>query len=91
MLEHIEKLKREYEEYKNGNLVLGKKPKDLEEVLTNLIIASPANCIYRYTQDSYIATNLARKFIALFNSQEAMAIIDICFGGEIVYWKKVLK
>ena len=65
-----------------------------EKLLTELAIGSPAICAYRLFKGASMAgtmaMDLADKFIALFNKQESMAIIDVLYGNkdsdEAYYW-----
>lgn len=65
-----------------------------EKLLTELAIGSPAICAYRLFKGASMAgtmaMDLADKFIALFNKQESMAIIDVLYGkkdsDEAYYW-----
>ncbi|MDU6339839.1 MAG: helicase-related protein [Clostridium sp.] len=85
--------------YNNLNSIeLGKMPNDLENVLVDMILGSPAISMLRVFND-YIgeslceSVKLAKNMINMFNSQEAIAIIDIQYGhkNEGAYWKRVLK
>ena len=57
-----------------------------EKLLTELAIGSPAICAYRLFKGASMAgtmaMDLADKFIALFNKQESMAIIDVLYGNK---------
>lgn len=62
-----------------GNkLSLGKMPDDLVDTLTDMVLGSPAVCIYRSNGNhvSY-ATALAKTFVNYFNSVESTAIVQI--------------
>lgn len=86
----VENLKKEYNKYKENPSVPD--TKNFREIMTNYIIASPANCIYRNLGDSKIATQIAKNFVKLFNGAEATAILDKCYNiaKEQTYWKRVL-
>lgn len=62
---------------KDKNFKLGKIPKDIIDVLTNMCIASPANCCLRIFNSAPISFDIANNFIKYFNSPEATAIIDL--------------
>ncbi|HCS11651.1 MAG TPA: hypothetical protein DIV40_09360 [Clostridiales bacterium] len=90
-LAHLMKL-REYND-RLKNMQLGKMPKDLTDVLVNMAIASPAICAYRANgQDSLYATQISKLMINMFNKQESIAVIDLCYGrkNSDAYWKNVL-
>ena len=90
-LAHLMKL-REYND-RLENMQLGKMPKDLTDVLVNMAIASPAVCAYRANgQDSVYATQISKLMINMFNKQESIAAVDLCYGKKNTdaYWKNVL-
>lgn len=74
---------------------LGRKPTDLVDVLINMIIGSPAICIYRANGgDKVRAFQLAKVFINRFNSGEGTAVVDLAYGrkkDDSVHWKNVLR
>ncbi len=79
-------------------LTLGIMPKDLEEVLVNMAIASPTACALRmlgvHTSGAVnLALQLAKTIIDRFNTQEAIAMVDLSYGkaGEGVHWKNILR
>jgi len=76
-------------------LKLGKLPNDLVVTLVNVVLGSPAVCIYRSIKDFPLrATQLAGVFQRRFNSPEATAIVDLTSAGqkdESTYWKSVLR
>jgi hypothetical protein len=83
---------REYND-RLENMQLGKMPKDLTDVLVNMAIASPAVCAYRANgQDSVYATQISKLMINMFNKQESIAAVDLCYGKKNTdaYWKNVL-
>ncbi len=90
---HITKLK----EYLSNlvNIDLGKKPDDLVTTLVNMVLGSPAICIYRSNgMDTARATELAKVFINNFNLTEATAIIDLAYGrckDDNSHWQNVVK
>ena len=100
-LTHYNELKKMYY-YFEGKL--GKKPDDLEEVLCDMALASPAICTYRAYEKElpenlamnefvFAPTQIARKFIDRMNLADSIAVIDLNFGenSEDAYWKNVLK
>ena len=46
-LKHLDRLEEKFNSFYNGESLLGKRPKDLVDVLCDMSIASPAICIYR--------------------------------------------
>ena len=100
-LTHYEELKNQYHNFEGK---LGKKPDDLENVLCDMALASPAICAYRSYEKElpsnmkmdkfvYTPTQIARKFIDRMNLPESIAVIDLNFGenSDDAYWKNVLK
>lgn len=89
---HVERLKEILE---SKNIALGKMPEDLSQVLTNMVLASPAVCAYRMNgANAGRSTELAKVFINRFNTTEATAIIDLAYGkskDDNAHWKNVLK
>ena len=92
-LAHIDKLK----EYLNApeEIHLGRRPDDLVDTLVNMVLGSPAICIYRSNGKSTArATALAKVFVNNFNLPEATAIIDLTYGrcrDDNSHWQNVLK
>ena len=80
------------------NLSLGLMPEDLAETLVNMVLGSPAVCIYRSNkQNVTYATALAKTFLNYFNTTESTAVIQLAaeqnrhtLQDEAVYWKDVL-
>ena len=72
---------------------LGKKPSDLVDVLTNMVLGSPSICIYRSNlHNKCISTDLAKIFINKYlNSTEATAIVELAYGKKADHWKSVLR
>ena len=93
LFKHIEKIEEEYNQYRAGELKLGKKPDSFyEDVMANVVIGSPANCIYRVLKNKELSTRLAQSFIKMFDSPESIATIDLCIKDtKFVYWQKVLQ
>ncbi len=69
-----------------GELELGRKPEDLVTVLTDMVLGSPAVCIFRSTGDAARASALARVFLGCFNTTEATAVVAL--ASERFYAKK---
>lgn len=92
-LAHIDKLN----EYLNcpDEINLGRRPDDLIETLINMVLGSPAVCIYRTNGKSTTrATALAKVFVNNFNIPESIAIIDLAYGrckDDNSHWQNVLK
>ena len=90
---HIEKLQN-YLEYPE-EIQLGRTPDDLVETLINMVLGSPAVCIYRSNLvNREMATSLAKIFINNFNLPESTAIIDLAYGrcrDDNSHWQNVLK
>ena len=70
-------------------------PDDLLETLINMVLGSPAVCIYRSNLGNReMATSLAKIFIKNFNLPESTAIIDLAYGrcrDDNSHWQNVLK
>ena len=101
---YYKELKEEYSKFYQNTEKLGKKPKDLLEILCNVTIASAAVCTYRSYEkevpsdsviDKFIAypTQIARKFINLMNLPESIAILDLTYKSyfDDERWKNLLK
>lgn len=90
---HIEKLKN-YLNYPE-EIHLGRTPDDLVETLINMVLGSPAVCIYRSNLGNReMATSLAKIFLNNFNLPESTAIIDLAYGrcrDDNSHWQNVLK
>ena len=90
---HIDKLKRYLDAPEE--IHLGRKPDDLQETLVNMVLGSPAICIYRSNGRSTArATSLAKVFVNNFNLPESTAIIDLAYGrcrDDNSHWQNVLK
>lgn len=93
---HLQELKRLYDE--PDLPTLSRMPDDLEEVLINMAIASPAVCALRMLGPGTpgavdLALPLAKAIVDRFNNPEAIAAVDLSYGkpGEGVHWKNVLK
>lgn len=93
---HFQELKRIY--FSQDKLVLGRKPKDLTDVLVNMVLGSPSICALRmFNPDVKGATTysvkLAKTILDRFNGQEATSIIELEYGmyNKDAYWQNVLK
>lgn len=98
-LAHIEALRANYREAKNARIApLGRKPRDLLDVLSTMAIASPAICAYRtyrrynpFGVRSYVPSQIAKVFINRMNTPEATAVIELCYGkSDEAHWKNLL-
>ncbi len=98
-LAHIENLKVKYREAKDAKTEpLGRKPKDLLDVLSTMAIASPAICAYRTYRrysptgiKSYLPSQIAKVFINRMNTPESTAVIELCYGkSDEAHWKNLL-
>jgi len=91
-LTHIEKLQGYLQD---GKLCLGRQPDDLLDTLVNMVLGSPAVCIYRSNGNNMQrATALAKVFVNNFNLTESTAIIDLAYGRckeDNSHWQNVLK
>ncbi len=87
-------LLEEFQKILNDNeYTLGKIPNDIVEVLTNMTIASPANCLMRIFNSASISFEMANEFVKYFNSPEATAIIELSTKNtedEGNHWKNTL-
>lgn len=90
---HIDKLRNYLDAPEE--IHLGRKPEDLLETLVNMVLGSPAICIYRSNGRSTArATSLAKVFVNNFNLPESTAIIDLAYGrcrDDNSHWQNVLK
>ena len=90
---HIKKL-QDYLNYPK-EIQLGRMPDDLVETLINMVLGSPAVCIYRSNLGNReMATSLAKIFIKNFNLPESTAIIELAYGrcrDDNSHWQNVLK
>ena len=91
-LAHLERLQNYLD---SENLELGRQPEDLIDTLVNMVLGSPAVCIYRSNgNDVAKATALAKVFVNNFNLTESTAIIDLAYGrckDDNSHWQNVLK
>ena len=95
-LAHIDRLRQNISP--NAKLELGKMPEDLVATLTDMVLGSPAVCIYRSNGGivSY-ATSLARVFLNYFNTTESTAIVELSAdqyhakkADDNTHWQDVL-
>lgn len=77
---------------------LGRQPDDLVSTLTNMVLGSPAVCIYRSNRHNMrYATALAKTFLNYFNTTESTAVIQLATevhhkkrADENAHWQDVL-
>ena len=90
---HIERLHKYFA--LPENIHLGKRPHDLVQTLVNMVLGSPAICIYRSNdKNAAKATALAKIFVNNFNLPESTAIIDLTYGrcrDDNYHWQNVLR
>ena len=100
-LQHVQELRELFFETKHGgNLTgLGKRPKDLLDVLATMAIASPAICAYRIYRKCaenhqfpvYYPSQLAKVFMNRMNTPESTAVIRMCYEDlEMAHWRDLL-
>ena len=99
---HLDYLRELYIETVRANgSNLGKKPRDLATVLTDMAIASPAVCIDRTynmhcegdaAYPSYYPSQLARVFVNRMNTPESTAVVELACGkkSEDAHWLNLL-
>lgn len=89
-LAHMERLK--YFVGLGEDLELGKMPDDLISTLTDMVLGSPAVCIYRANGGNVAyATSLAKVFVNYFNTTEATAIVELAadqYHKSILFYYK---
>ncbi|MCQ2977817.1 MAG: helicase, partial [archaeon] len=101
-IKHINTLKKTFDNIYNKKEKLGKKPADLINILSNIAIASPANCIYRsFKKESQIENDKLRKlairpsrsFMKYMGQIQSMSIVELSYKSKskVPYWKKALK
>ena len=77
---------------------LGKMPEDLVSTLTDMVLGSPAICIYRSNGGNMAyATSLAKVFVNYFNTTESTAIVELAAdqyhakkADDNTHWQDVL-
>ena len=102
-LKHLQYLRRIYYNFGNGHLekiTLGRKPKALYDVLTDMAIASPAICANRTYRlygkkkyyPSYLPSQLGKMVINLMNKPESIAVVELACGkkSDDAHWRNVL-
>ena len=99
---HLETLQNQYELAEDqSTFPLGKRPSDLIDVLTDMVLASPAVCLNRtYLRyagkidfESYLPSQIAKLFINRMNTAESTAAVELACGkkgDEDAHWKNVL-
>lgn len=95
-LAHIDRLRQYISP--NAKLELGKMPEDLVATLTDMVLGSPAVCIYRSNGGNVsYATSLARVFLNYFNTTESTAIVELSAdqyhakkADDNTHWQDVL-
>ena len=95
-LAHIDRLRQYISP--SAKLELGKMPEDLIATLTDMVIGSPAVCIYRSNGGNVAyATSLARVFLNYFNTTESTAIVELAVdqyhakkADDNTHWQDVL-
>ena len=95
-LAHMDRLK--YFVGLGEELELGKMPDDLISTLTDMVLGSPAVCIYRANGGNVAyATSLAKVFVNYFNTTEATAIVELAAdqyhakkADDNTHWQDVL-
>lgn len=101
-IKHINALKETFDNIYNKKEKLGKKPADLINILSNIAIASPANCIYRsFKKESQIENDKLRKlairpsrsFMKYMGQIQSISIVELSYTSKskVPYWKKALK
>lgn len=87
-----------YEAFKEPEKIgLGKMPDDLEDVMVDMVLGSPAVCAFRALQEFFNlpeeiikgASIIAKGFMTLFNKPESIATVRL-FTSYNRYWRKVL-
>lgn len=79
----------------DADLILGKMPDNLLQVLSNMAIASPAICAYRMNGHHAVwASQLAKAFINRLNTPESTAVIALSYSNtrdDGAHWEHVLR
>lgn len=90
---HVNRLK-EYM-YHPEEIKLGKIPDDLYQTLVDMVLGSPAVCVYRSNgHNMHRATALAKVFVNNFNQTEFTAIVELAYGRRkdtSSHWQDVLR
>jgi hypothetical protein len=79
----------------SNELILGKKPPDLMDILVKMTMASPAICALRlfgseYPKSPLLSVRLAKRILDRFNLPESTSIVELYYGSNGPHWKKVL-
>ena len=97
--DHLTELQNLYEMVvKDGTSVLGKRPEDLLDVLTDMALASPAitvNRTYRIYEKGFknnLPSRIAKEFINRMNTTEATAVVEVVIGkkSDDAHWQNLL-
>lgn len=95
-LAHLDRLKQYIA--LGQELELGRMPDDLVSTLTDMVLGSPAVCIYRSNGGNVAyATSLAKVFVNYFNTTESTAIVELAAdqyhskkADDNTHWQDVL-
>ncbi|MCQ2258218.1 MAG: DEAD/DEAH box helicase [Bacteroidaceae bacterium] len=78
----------------NKGQSIGRIPDDLEDVLVNMCLGSPAVCLYRNLKDIDQASKIAEQFVSYFNTPEKTAIVELANNTQKYkdndHWQNVL-
>ncbi len=97
--DHLTELKSLYNKILNeGTAVLGKRPEDLFDVLTDMALASPAitvNRTYNIYENGFtnnLPSRIAKEFINRMNTTEATAVVEVVIGkkSDDAHWQNLL-
>ena len=98
---YFKTLEKYYDDCIQNSFTLGRRPSDLIDVLTDMVLASPAICVQRAFNNyqtiktipnSFWATEIALAFLNKMDSPESLAAIEICYGrrSDDAHWKNQL-
>lgn len=83
-----------YGTYLEKQFILGRQPDDLVDVLSYMVLGSPAVCLYRAYNDKSWATEIAKEFVKYFNTQAKTAIVELANNtrkyDDNNHWQNVL-
>ena len=93
---HLDRLRQYVSD--ETQLELGRMPEDLLNTLTDMVLGSPAICVYRTNGGNVAyATSLAKVFVNYFNSTESTAIVELAAeqfhtkkADDNTHWQDVL-
>ena len=97
--DHLTELRNLYKAVLNeGTAVLGKRPEDLLNVLTDIALASPATTVnrtYHLYEDGFtnnLPSRIAKEFINRMNTTEATAVVEVVIGknSDDAHWQNFL-